>query len=95
MTLVLLNSRFFGALLWEMCYLFGTAKAYECNLSVVDHDIFMLHIIIGMPSFVYVLNNADQLTAYVQNCINLLPFVLRINVIMQRRLVLWHRVVCQ
>ena len=47
----------------------GVSEANERDLSLIDHHIFMLQVVVGVTRRVNVFNYLKQLAAYVQNCI--------------------------
>ena len=47
----------------------GISKAQECDISLIDHYILRLHVVIGISSIMNILNDLKQLAAYVQNSI--------------------------
>ena len=52
----------------------GVSEAYESDLSIIDHHILKLNIIICITRRVNLLYNLKQLAAYVQNCVQSMPF---------------------
>ena len=51
----------------------GISEAYERDLSLIDHDILKLHVVIGVSSLVNLLNYLKQLAAHMQNGIQSIP----------------------
>ena len=51
----------------------GVSEAYECDLSIIDHHILKLNIIICIARRMNKLYNLKQLAAYVQNCVQSMP----------------------
>ena len=47
----------------------GMSEANERDLSIVDHDVLELNVVIGVASLVNLLNYRKELTAYMQNSI--------------------------
>ena len=43
----------------------GVAKADECYLSMIDHNMFLLEISEGVSCLMYLLSNLDQLATNV------------------------------
>ena len=49
---------------------FGSlSKAYEGDLSIIDHDILELHVIIGVASLMDLVYDREELAPYIQNSV--------------------------
>ena len=62
-------------------YFGGVSEAYESYLSLIDHHILVLHVVIGVARRMNRLNYLKQLAAYVQNCVQSVPFSMFLQVV--------------
>ena len=73
---------------------FGSlSEANKRNLSLINHYILRLHVIISVTSFMNLLKYLKQLAAHLQDCVQSVPFSMLFQIFQQSHLILWYHVI--